>query len=356
MEPTPHLKRVLEAIGQGYLQDDNEAGVDEIPVRFTDDTPCADVNGNWVKVNPDVRDTYGRSVDGTKELRIIADTLAHEVEHVNQSDLGSKGDAAQNNPDMPRAAGMVANILEDRYIDEQRMQRNPGQRVSHRIKIEALMGNHHRRPRLDTLLDKQGLMPALIECMLQVTAAGYGKGLEDLDDDHPLVEFAARWHWVAQEAEDAHDLDDRLDIIQSGIDLLREYAPDGTSGQDVDDAAEQQGGGNLFDDDAAPDLDDLDMDPDDVDRDGDIGDGPDAPTPDFDPDDLDDMDVPDDPADGDTPDADPADTTDIDDPVDDIDADDLTDTPDAPDDADGDTSRVDDILDDYDPADLEVVR
>lgn len=404
MEPSDRLKRVLESIGQGYLEDDNEAGVDEIPVEFTDDTPHAAVDGGYVAVNPDVRESYGRSVDDTTELRIIADTLAHEVEHINVSDLGSKGDIAEANPDMPRAAGMVANILEDRYIDERRMERNPGQRVSYRVKIEALMGNHHRRPKLSTLLDKEGMMPALMECALQVTAAGYGKGLEDLDADHDLVEFAARWEWVAQQAEEADDLDTRLDVIQSGVDLLREYAPDGTTGQDADDAAEQQGGGNLFDDDDAPDLDDLDMDPDDVEPDGDIGDGPDdtpefdpddldmdpddlddladeaddagggAPDPvdDLDPDDLDPDDLPDDDADdaggGDTGegpgDADDADTDaadaadgdapDGDDPAGDGDGgggDDATDDP-----ADGDTDRVDQILGEYDPDDLEVVR
>lgn len=288
IDDTPAALRVAQTLADGYLQDDNEAGVDEIDVRWTDGTPCADVHGEWVKINADVRDTYGKSVDARTALQILMDTTAHEVEHINQSDLGSKGDVAQANPDMPKTSGMVANILEDAYIDAQRMARNPGQARIHKIKIETLMGNHHRRPRLDTLMDKAGKTQALVECALQVSAAGYGKGLEDMGDTD-LPEFAARWHHVVGLAEETDDLDTRLDVIQSGVDLLREYAPDGTSGQDMDDAADDRGGDNLFDDDEAPDLDDLDMTPDDVEDNPDVGDGPDD-TPDFDPDDLDDLD------------------------------------------------------------------
>jgi hypothetical protein len=378
MQVTRGLKRVLSTLADHYLQDGNEAGVDGIQVRFTDETPHADTNGQYVAVNPDVRDTYGRSVGDVTELRIIVDTLAHEVEHVNQSDLASKEEVAKANPDMPQTAGMVANILEDAYIDEQRMQRNPGQRVSHNVKIDALMDNHHRRPRVDTLVEKEGLPRALVETALQVTAAGYAKGVEDLSNDHPLVEFAARWTHVAQEAREAHDVDDRLDVIQGGIDLLRHYAPDNTTGRDMDEAAEEQGGGNLFDDDEAPDPSDMDLDPEDLERDTDVSEKPDADdTPGTDDlaDDLDDLgddgwgDGDGDEGDGDTNEAEAdmdgmGDPSDMDgdgpDPDADADGDTDADTPEGDaagdTDADGDTSRVDALLDEYDPTDLEVVR
>jgi len=224
------LTAFLDQLARDYYEG---AGADAPDVRLTDETPHADANGRYVAVNPDVSNTYGRSVSDADALKILADTLAHEVEHINRSDLKGKKAAAERNPDMPRLAADIANIVEDCRIDWTRAQRHPGQRATHAAKVDRLMDNHHRRPRVDNMDDG----PArYLETAIQVSFAGYAKGLENCTDE--FQRFAAEVDDAVSAAERAETPDDRAEVTDEIAEIFRTHLPDGTTGRDADDAVD----------------------------------------------------------------------------------------------------------------------
>jgi hypothetical protein len=178
---------LMQSLARTYSQTDETPDIKLINRRADDyeKTPRYVPTRNEIWINPDVSDAYGRNLDPAQQLRIIADTLAHEIEHANNPEgARDKQKAAERNPQIPKTAGFMQNIVEDLYIDELRCRRNPGMRAAHAFKIDTLMSNHSRRPRVDNLDDRTA---ALQETALQAAMAGYAKG-EENDDE--LSDFA----------------------------------------------------------------------------------------------------------------------------------------------------------------------
>ena len=323
--PDDAAKYRLTAFLDQLARDYYEAGADAPDVRLTDETPHADANGRYVAVNPDVSNTYGRSVSDADALKILADTLAHEVEHINRSDLKGKQAAAERNPDMPRLAANIANIVEDCRIDWTRAQRHPGQRATHATKVERLMDDHHRRPRVDNMDDG----PArYLETAIQVSFAGYAKGLENCGDE--FQRFAADVDAAVSAAERAETPDDRAEVTDEIAEIFREYLPDGTTGRDADGAVDDVD--HSYTDEEPPEGNPID--PADADRDTEV-----EPTPD---------------ADGEAPDETADDAgEELADGLDDLDADDFgNDADETPDDGGaGDPDETDATPDDADATD-----
>jgi hypothetical protein len=282
--PDDDAKYRLTAFLDQLARDYYEGAGDNAPdVRLTDETPHADANGRYVAVNPDVSGSYGRTVTDADALKIVADTLAHEVEHINRSDLKGKKAAAERNPDMPRLAADIANIVEDCRIDWTRAQRHPGQRATHAAKVDLLMDNHHRRPRVDNMDDG----PArYLETALQVAFAGYAKGLENCTDE--FQRFAAEVDSAVSAAERAETPADRADVTDEIAEIFRRHLPDGTTGRDADEAVDEVDHSHT--DEEPPEGNPID--PADADRDTELEPAPDADgeTPDETAGELDDLD------------------------------------------------------------------
>ena len=232
MRRTDGLRTLLSDLAEIYTTDGTEIKT----IEFTSGTPAASPDGT-VKIAPNVRETYGRSVDDIGELRLIVDTLSHEVAHLNYSDLRSKQRMTEENPDIPKTAGMVANILEDCYIDHRRTERFPGLAPTRAFSIDAIMGNHHRRPRVDNMDNRTG---QIVETALQTAFAGIWavKGLADADDE--LQQFATDFYQFADKIRFVDDPDERFDMFNSALDVVREYLPDDADRGDIDDTTDER--------------------------------------------------------------------------------------------------------------------
>lgn len=113
----------------------------KIPVKLTEDTPHIAADGSKVAVNPVKAYQVKHEMDLPERdaLRLLLDTLSHEVAHYNYSDLESKNDFMEEFPTAPKLAGAVINILEDFYIDYRRLTRFDGLKKPFNVKTEYVL-------------------------------------------------------------------------------------------------------------------------------------------------------------------------------------------------------------------------
>jgi len=224
MRRTDALKRTLEGLSRVYEGDKS------VPVQFGSPSravpagqsmPEGTATEDSVVISPNVRDELGRDLNGAQELRCIANTLSHEIEHLRESDLTSKKEFMEQYDDHPQFAGMVINVLEDQYIDYTRTQRYPGLRKAQAFVVDTLMENHHRWPRVDNIDSRP---KAMQEAFRQLAFAGYAKGFEDADDW--LREFLGRVRPLIDRVRREHDQEARKDIAHQCMAISDEYLPD----------------------------------------------------------------------------------------------------------------------------------
>lgn len=242
MKRTKALRSMLHdmvAVYHRKLAEDGEAP----EVVFTSGTPHAqshtrdcgcDADGSHVAVACNIREVYGKSLDGADELRVLADTLCHEDAHHAYSDLAAKQEFSEAYPQCPTLAGMVQNVLEDQYIDWQRLQRFRGLRSAHSFKVDAIMSNGSRRPPMYNLEQSE----QVAEGFLQMAFAGYVKGFSDAE---PEVQRAvAKCRPLVDSVRNAHDEAERVEIGHACMDLLLEAVPDPEEADDYTDENSEQ--------------------------------------------------------------------------------------------------------------------
>lgn len=224
MRRTDALKRTLEGLSRVYEGDKS------VPVQFGSpsravprghDMPEGTATEDSVVISPNVKEELGRNLDGAQELRCIANTLSHEIEHLRESDLTSKEAFMEQYDDHPQFAGMVINVLEDQYIDYTRTQRYPGLRKAQAFVVDTLMQNHHRWPRVDNIDSRT---EAMFEAFRQLAFAGYAKGFED--GDEWLREYLGRVRPLIDRVRREHDQEARKDIAHQCMAISDEYLPD----------------------------------------------------------------------------------------------------------------------------------
>lgn len=223
MKQTKALRRMLEDMTAVY----NDGQKTE--VAFTTGTPHAsetardcgcDASGEHVAVATNVRKTYGKSMDGANELRVITDTLNHEMEHVRSSPLTAKREFSARYPQCSAFAGMVLNVLEDQYIDWQRLKRFRGLRGAHSFKVDAIMANGSRRPPLYNLEQSE----QVAEGFLQMAFSGYVKGFSDAERE--VQEAIVKCRPLVDMVRNEHDPLEREQIAHTCMSILLEAVPD----------------------------------------------------------------------------------------------------------------------------------
>lgn len=223
MKQTKALRRMLEDMTAVY--NDGE----KTEVAFTTGTPHAgetardcgcDAGGEHVAVCPNVRETYGKSMDGANELRVLADTLNHEMAHVRRSPLTAKREFSARYPQCSDFAGLVLNVLEDQYIDWQRLKRFRGLRGAHSFKVDAIMANGNRRPPLYNLEQSE----QVAEGFLQMAFSGYVKGFKDAERE--VQEAIVKCRPLVDLVRNEHDPLEREGIAHTCMSILLEAVPD----------------------------------------------------------------------------------------------------------------------------------
>lgn len=213
MKRTNALQDLLERMS-GIYNDGERVDVD------FDSGSYARPDGS-VAVAVNIRSTLGRELSGPQELRVILNSLSHEIEHVRESDLEAKERIAEDYPQYGKVAGQVLNIVEDQYIDWSRCRRFKGMRKAQAFVVSELMQNDRRRPPLSRL---DGDEQVLMEGLLQVAFMGTAKGLDRVDDD--TRRFLA---WARERMQDARrepDQEARIDIAKEITDAVIERFPD----------------------------------------------------------------------------------------------------------------------------------
>ena len=216
-EWSANLKELLEDLTAMYSHDNRK-----VTVEHTNGTPHIDQKNDIIRVNTDVSETIGRNLEGTQALRVVLDTLSHEVAHKNYTPLDIKSDMADRYPEWATVAAHVANILEDQYIDQQRLGESPGLRGGHAFKIDKIMENHHRRPPMDS--SRLGDVQVFVEGLTQVAFAGYAKNIGDAPGD--VQQFLAWVRPKVKAVRTTHDGDERTELIAEVIERLITYLPD----------------------------------------------------------------------------------------------------------------------------------
>lgn len=197
-----------------------------VAVEFADQ-PHAANDGSYVAVAPDMGEFLGVDVEGPNELRMITDTLSHEVEHIRESVLTGKKDFSARYSDEGYAglAGYVINLVEDVYVDANRCRRHRGLRRSHAFFVDAIRQNASDVSELDTA-------DAYSAGLIQVAKGGTAKGIGDADPE--VREFLA---WALRHFERArHESDPivREAIAARIMDALVERLPEKPSADVLD--------------------------------------------------------------------------------------------------------------------------
>lgn len=213
------VQSVLEEMTSIYATD-NET----IPVTFGGRSG-APPGGNYVIVNPDLPTEMDPPVVGPNILRLLDDLLAHEVAHVNWTDLKAKQAFADCYPGWGDVPGHVQNILEDEYVDAKRQQQWYGMRSKLAYYVWLHMNTERRAPPVPTVEERRGRTNALMTAMFQTALAGYVKGdPEEIPDE--ILEFCSYADPLIKWIRGEDDRDERFKICHAMMQLLLRYAPD----------------------------------------------------------------------------------------------------------------------------------
>lgn len=225
MDATNELKQLLADLSGVY--NDGEA----VDVCFGD-APTAIPPGEYdpaegshapeegrIYVNPTFAEDAGLNVSGPNELRLLINTVSHEVEHLRESPTYGKRDMGEAFPEAPKLAATVANIVEDQFIDWHRCTRFRGLRRTDEFETAVIIGDDEFHPPLDELESRHA---QAFEGLVQVAFVGYAKQIDAVDDD--IQRFLA---WAGERIDSARytlDGEERMavaeDIIEELLDLI----------------------------------------------------------------------------------------------------------------------------------------
>ena len=225
MKQTDALRDTLESLSRVYHGDKTvpvKFGIPSRPVPAGGQIDERIVDEDTVIINPNVNEELGLSLDGAQELRCIVNTLSHEIEHIRENEFPSRREFGEAYPDYKHFAEAVIGILEDQYIDYQRTRRYPGLRKAQVFVVDLLMEQDHLRPPVD---DIETPTKAIEESLLQVSLAGYAKGINDADDG--LRECIARCRPKIDAARREADQERRVELAHEIMDIVLEYVPEG---------------------------------------------------------------------------------------------------------------------------------
>lgn len=206
--------------------------------------------GTEIGIQPDLPMEMEPEVTGPDILRLLDDLCAHEVEHVNASDLDAKGEFMRQYPNFGKMAGHVYNIFEDEYIDMRRKRRFFGMRTKLAYYVWLHMNTESRAPPVDVVEEREGIANALMSGLLQVALAGYMNG----DPSDEVYDAMARMEPLLEMVRTEDDVNRREVICHGAMQILLRYIPDPEEydGDKMDERKRAAGGDPREHDDESP--------------------------------------------------------------------------------------------------------
>lgn len=167
-----------------------------------------DMNDSF-SVSTNIRDEVGRPLNGPNKLRYIIDDLSHNIEHQKLTDFDKYLSFIKRQEDdtSKLIALLVSVLIEDQYVDTNRVKKHRGHRKSIAFKRALYMRGSIRPPLTD--LHREA---AIVEGFMQIATAGYIKDADALPErDQKLM------IWVKETVEKAryeNDQEKRLEYIE----------------------------------------------------------------------------------------------------------------------------------------------
>lgn len=218
LEESKALKRLLTSLAQNYYEGDNGP----VEVRWTNRTAHAEMDGTTPVVNLNVDSPYEvYGATGAHALRLLVDTLSHEVQHHNDSKIEGKGEFMEEHDDgYAKLAGMVINVLEDNHIDYNRHRNYRGLKKVHDWAVGHQMADDDQRPPMGDLDTRD----QAVQGFVQLAFAGKVKGMADADPEvrEALGDVAPVCERIKQE----DDPEMREDMANQVTYRLREVIPE----------------------------------------------------------------------------------------------------------------------------------
>lgn len=223
------LKAIVKEHASAYNTDDEK----ETPrVEFTDRTSHWNHEDGVIRVNP-VTQWEVKEASGLGELdalRLLLDTLSHEVEHVKQSPPGSMKDFAEEFPEYPRTASAVLNIIEDCYIDHQRIKEFEGLKRPFNIATKVKLGEI-----FEGAMDSDDRVQQML-MVIQLTMRGEITWPDELEiHDMFIKTFQKEIEEVAKDVPKLHDFEERKEVAEEVASTVLNYAPDDFEEKDHED-------------------------------------------------------------------------------------------------------------------------
>jgi hypothetical protein len=214
MEDTSSLRRILKDLSIA-LAEDNEFR--DIKFRYDDELGAYTEDGD-VTINADHEGILDTDLNEKEEFGLIVGTESHELEHaVSTNPEAIRRFSEEYEDKRPRLAGYVFNVVEDVYIDNKRIERDPGLRPIQNRFIEILRENHdpiteieppHKHATAVLQIGKMGGTPV---------------GFEDVKDKE-FKDFCAKVRILLDEARSTYIQSERVELSHDIMDLMEEYA------------------------------------------------------------------------------------------------------------------------------------
>lgn len=144
--PSISSEKLLKLISEhtATYNEDNST----LPVKLTEKTshivPKSNDKKPEIHINPinAWRISEKAGISEKQALRLLMDTLSHEVAHHNHSELESKREFVKKFKINPKIAGAVINIVEDCYIDRKRLEKFDGLKKPFKIHTDYVLPDH----------------------------------------------------------------------------------------------------------------------------------------------------------------------------------------------------------------------
>lgn len=163
-----YITPTTEDTGSKIILSFNDNHVDSLQKNTTSTAPQTDT---------DILSTLQEDLHPEHVLKLFANTTSHESYHHNCSDLRSKERFMEENNEFKSLAGFVLNVIEDSYIDTQRIIDYPGLRDVQAFAILYQVINDN--PKFESVGTKQSIHEQLTASLLQLTTLGYVIDLKD---------------------------------------------------------------------------------------------------------------------------------------------------------------------------------
>lgn len=212
------LLEVLREMTTVYAADNEPVDVKFSPRNFSKS------DGSFVSVNPYMPLQADPPVEGPHVLRVLTDTLSHEVCHIDWTPEDALPDFLEHYPGMESLASRIFNLLEDEYNDAERMRRWFGMRKKRAFYVWLVMNTEEWSPPVTEVESEDGLTMALLCALHQFARAGYVK---DLDEADPVIaEFCSYVEPLLERIRTAHSWETRERLFHVVMQLFIRYAPD----------------------------------------------------------------------------------------------------------------------------------